>query len=294
MFFEINDKYVVKNAKFLKRFCTLYDLLIYLFDNSTRNDIFTEDEINFFKAITVLKEIISSMKTDITDQSEEEKKKIFTKQENILSNAEMLLTKRGELIKQFLDNNIVSRGQKFFDAPKKRKESISEKSEQKSDQSISKWVKVSKDGFDFIKLKTNKNKDLSTMIDNKRYTINDANELINKIAEQKICKNNAIKAYNNLINKAEQIAELGSTSHRQKMLKIFNCLGEIFNRPTKGKGLKILTPNQMLSRLSISLAQLKAGNNSEKLKNEIRQLLYSLYRSKKLTKQLYKNLVDII
>ena len=50
----------------------------------------------------------------------------------------------------------------------------------------------------------------------------------------------------------------------------------------KGKWLKILTPNQMLSRLSISLAQLKAGNNSEKLKNEIRQLLYSLYRSKKL------------
>ena len=46
----------------------------------------------------------------------------------------------------------------------------------------------------------------------------------------------------------------------------------------KGRGLKILTPNQMLSRLSISLAQLKAGNNSEKLKNEIRQLLYSLYR----------------
>ena len=62
----------------------------------------------------------------------------------------------------------------------------------------------------------------------------------------------------------------------------------------QGSGLKILTPNQMLSRLPISLAQLKAGNNSEKLKNEIRQLLYSLYRSKKLTKQLYKSLVDII
>ena len=54
----------------------------------------------------------------------------------------------------------------------------------------------------------------------------------------------------------------------------------------KGSGLKILTPSQMLSRLPISLAQLKAGKNSEKLKNEIRQLLYSLYRSKKLTKQL--------
>ena len=54
----------------------------------------------------------------------------------------------------------------------------------------------------------------------------------------------------------------------------------------QGSGLKILIPNQMLSRLPIFLAQLKAGNNSEKLKNEIRQILYSLYRSKKLTKQL--------
>ena len=65
-------------------------------------------------------------------------------------------------------------------------------------------------------------------------------------------------------------------------------------RNQQGQGLKILTPDQMLSRLPISLAQLKAGNNSEKLKNEIRQLLYSLYRSKKLTKQLCKSLVDII
>ena len=60
------------------------------------------------------------------------------------------------------------------------------------------------------------------------------------------------------------------------------------------QGLKILTPNEMLSRLPIALAQLNAGNNSEKLKNEIRQLLYSLYRSKKLTKNIYKSLVDII
>ena len=50
----------------------------------------------------------------------------------------------------------------------------------------------------------------------------------------------------------------------------------------------------MLSRLPISLAQLKVGNNSEKLRNEIKQLLYSLYGSKKLTKQLYKSLINII
>ena len=67
-----------------------------------------------------------------------------------------------------------------------------------------------------------------------------------------------------------------------------------FNEQQEGKGLKILTPSQMLSRLPISLAQLKAGNNSEKLKNEIGQLLYSLYRSKKLTKEIYKSLIDII
>ena len=59
-----------------------------------------------------------------------------------------------------------------------------------------------------------------------------------------------------------------------------------FNREQQGLGLKILTPDQMLSRLPITLAQLKAGNNSEKLKNKIRQLLYFLYRSKKVTKPL--------
>ena len=65
-------------------------------------------------------------------------------------------------------------------------------------------------------------------------------------------------------------------------------------RNQRGQGLEILTPQQMLSRLPISLAQLKGGNNSEKLKNEIRQLLYSLYRSKKLSKTIYKHLMNTI
>ena len=165
-----------------------------------------QTQLDFFKAMTTFKIIISNVKTDITDQSEEQKKKIFAKQENVLSNAEMLLKKRGELIDQFFKNNIISKDEKFYDAPKKSEKSISEKSEQKYDQSIPKWVQVSKDRFNFIKLKINMNKDLATMIDNKRYTLNDANELINKIAEQKIGKNNAIKEYNDLVNKAEQIA----------------------------------------------------------------------------------------
>ena len=65
-------------------------------------------------------------------------------------------------------------------------------------------------------------------------------------------------------------------------------------RNQQGEGVEILTPNQMLSRLPISLAQLKGGNNSGKLKNEIRQLLYSLYRSKNMTKQVYSNLIKPI
>ena len=62
----------------------------------------------------------------------------------------------------------------------------------------------------------------------------------------------------------------------------------------EGEGLKVLTPDQMFSRLTISLVQLKAGNNSEKLENEIRQLLHSLHRSKKLTKTIYNNLINTI
>ena len=72
--------------------------------------------------------------------------------------------------------------------------------------------------------------------------------------------------------------------NRNNMLKIVEHILE-FNQPNQsGQGLKILTPNQMLTRLPISLAQLNAGNNSEKLKNKITQLSYSLYRSKNLQK----------
>ena len=60
----------------------------------------------------------------------------------------------------------------------------------------------------------------------------------------------------------------------------------------EGKGLKILTPNQMLKRLPIALAQVKAGNNSESLLNEIRKIVYSLYRSKEITKKVYNNIIN--
>ena len=128
------------------------------------------------------------------------------------------------------------------------------------------------------------------------------------------------------MDKAKQISGLGPTVKRQKILKMINYLREIFSASTaedeesditdiidrpdleseestaqrsnqsriKGQGLKILTPKQIFSRLPISLAQLKAENNSGKLKNEIRQLSCSLYRSRKLAKIIYKSLINII
>ena len=62
----------------------------------------------------------------------------------------------------------------------------------------------------------------------------------------------------------------------------------------EGTGLKILTPNQMLKRLPIALAQIKTGNNSESLLNKIRQIVYSLYRSKEITKKVYNNIIKSI
>ena len=66
------------------------------------------------------------------------------------------------------------------------------------------------------------------------------------------------------------------------------------NGSPSGSGLKMLTNKQMLNRLPILLAQIQAGNNSKKLKNEIRKILYSLYRSKVLTKTMHNSLIKSI
>ena len=188
MFFSIYDKSAVKSFDFLEEFGTLYNLLIYLLNNSIRIISSTKAQTEFLEATTALKIIISSIKADVTNQSEEEKNKIFVERENVLSNAKMLFIKRGELIKQFSKNNTISKNAKFYDAPKESEESISEKSEQKSDQLIPKWVQVSEKRSNSIKLKINMNKSLATTIDKERYTLNDANELINKIAGKRLVK----------------------------------------------------------------------------------------------------------
>ena len=96
----------------------------------------------------------------------------------------------------------------------------------------------------------------------------------------------------------------GSVSPNQKKLRRYardlKDIVDLYNLKSdsdtskKGEGLKILNNKQMLNRLPILLAQIEAGNNSIKLKNEARQMLYSLYRSKVLTKTVYNNLIKSI
>ena len=71
-------------------------------------------------------------------------------------------------------------------------------------------------------------------------------------------------------------------------------MSEAETKATKGKGRTILTPKQMLQRLPIALAQVKAGNNLERLLNEIRQIFYSLYQSKQITKKVCNNIIKSI
>ena len=85
---------------------------------------------------------------------------------------------------------------------------------------------------------------------------------------------------------------------RNEAIKFYDdyssMMSEAKYRATKGTGLKILAPKQMLQRLPIALAQVKADNNSESLLNEIRQIVYSLYQSKQITKKVYNNIIKSI
>ena len=69
---------------------------------------------------------------------------------------------------------------------------------------------------------------------------------------------------------------------------------EVKRKATEEKGLKILTRTQMLQRLLVTLAQIKAGNNLESLLNETRQIVYSLYQSKQIIKKVYNNIIKSI
>ena len=125
-------------------------------------------------------------------------------------------------------------------------------------------------------------KDLNTIIDIEENKTKNNNNNNNNLADL------MMKLKNNPTNNAKKIR------NRNNMVEIVELILKFNQLEQEGSGLNILTPNRMLSKLTVSSAQLKAGSNSEKLKNEIRQILYSLNRLKKLTKNIYKSLPDMI
>ena len=92
----------------------------------------------------------------------------------------------------------------------------------------------------------------------------------------------------NILNSAQSLF-----SGREIVINAFKS-GLFPLKPTTGTGLKVLTPKQILQRLPIALAQVKADNNSESLLNEIRQIVYSLYQSKQITKKVCNNIIKSI
>ena len=144
----------------------------------------------------------------------------------------------------------------------------------------------------------------------------DSKELFNAIKNSKIKFSEVKNKQNDFLNKLNNI-KIGKKATEQKEVinndeKIYNSREEVTKffrdyiemllnwnddakqNETKGTGLKILTPKEILQRLPIALAQVKAGNNSESLLNEIRQIVYSLYQSKQITKKVYNNIIKSI
>ena len=111
---------------------------------------------------------------------------------------------------------------------------------------------------------------------------------------------NIIRKGNKNVNQKKTLANINiHFSARNNAIKFIEDYGSMILEAKKlarqeGEGLKILTPNQMLKRLPIALAQIKAGNNLESLLNEIRQIAYSLYQSKEITKKVYNNKIKSI
>ena len=180
---------------------------------------------------------------------------------------------------------------------KSEKESEDESEDESEEESEEERVKK------FIRYIENKPKTIDYDFFKNYFDFSVPSTLVKKLYQTKNKKRNnklVEKIKNRWRDLKDEIKKLSEDEKEaEKPDKTLEIVKEIFifnreNRKQHGLSLKILTPKQMLSRLPISLAQLKAVSNSEKLKNEIRQLFYLLYRSKKLTKQLYKSLIDII
>ena len=120
--------------------------------------------------------------------------------------------------------------------------------------------------------------------------LNKQNEFLNKLNDVKFGRKNLQQkeVIDNLENFYKSREE--TINFLETILKYYQMQITML-KETEGKGLELLTSKQMLQRLPIALAQVKAGNNSENLLNEIRRVIYSVYQSKEIAKKVYNNLM---
>ena len=215
-------------------------------------------------------------------------------------------------------NNYSPKAQKYIEAKNsllnnvknfyKRREKIIEdfkegifllKSDDEQQQTSKKPIKTDANAFN--KLINKKETDINKELFKKHFNFQRPSSMLKDLYQinDREKNNKLVSVINSGLKDFKKEIEEMSKEEREieKPDKIVDIVEKIlkFNKQIQQrKGSKILTPNQTLSRLPISLAQIKAGNNSENLKNEIRQLLYSLYCSKKMTKQVYNNLIKYI
>ena len=144
----------------------------------------------------------------------------------------------------------------------------------------------------------------------------DSKELFNAVKNDRVGFDYVLKIQKELLNKISDVKIGKKTPEQRKVIgnlnKFYLSREEVINffrdysrmvlyakykskqNKRTGTGLKILTSKQMFQRLPIALAQVKAGNNSEKLLNEIKQIVYSLYQSKQITEKVYNNIIKSI
>ena len=206
--------------------------------------------------------------------------------------------------------------------PKEQTKPIEDKSNNQSkaaiifDNLINKRKEIMSELHDSVDYNNLKSEYVGPTKDASFYEYMDSKELFNAIKSSQIKFSEVKNKQNEFLNKLNNI-KIGKKTIKQKetinnLEKFYNSREEVINffrdyiemlsdanydakqNETKGKGLKILTPKQMIQRLPIALAQVKAGNNSESLLNETRQIVYSLYQSKQITKKVNNNIIKSI
>ena len=258
---------------------------------------------------------------DLTEYNVRNQEKLKQKQ-NILQNVKQLFKTRNKIIDAFQNG--------VFLAPKKALKNAPEKqTEEEEKQTIPEWVLVS--DYDFTKIKEKLDdsvvNNLGPKVNGKKIAYIHLQQFLQDMLDGKFNNTTEVKEYysKNIYDKCERKIRSLNTEASKKMADVYDQARKMLITPShdktsdkaddeedkkseiidipeeteefgeqEGQRFKILTPEQMLSRLAISLAQLKVGNNSQKLKNEIKKILYSLYRAKKLSKTIYISSINAI